>query len=99
MGSSYLAHCERALPGEESEPLRRALRSVMNGERLAARFAYSVEMDGERRWLQVNAARFEWDGDTRLIVANEDELIGYLPSNRRAAAGAEKDRSKKGNSP
>lgn len=72
VGSSYLAHCERALPGEESEPLRRALRSVMNGERLAARFAYSVEMDGERRWLQVNAARFEWDGDTRLIVANED---------------------------
>jgi signal transduction histidine kinase len=29
-------------------------------------------MDGERRWLQVSAARFEWDGDARLIVANED---------------------------
>ncbi|MFZ1102890.1 MAG: PAS domain-containing protein [Hyphomicrobiaceae bacterium] len=72
VGSDYLAYCERALRNDEGEGLRRALRSVLNGERRAARFAYSVEMDGERRWLQVSAARFEWDGDTCLIVANED---------------------------
>jgi PAS domain S-box-containing protein len=72
VGSCYFAHCERALRNDERESLRRSLRSVLNGERQAARFAYSVEMNGARRWLQVSAARFEWDGDTCLIVANED---------------------------
>jgi PAS domain S-box-containing protein len=72
VGSSYLAHCERALPGEDSAGLRSLLRSVLAGKRRTARFAYSVEVDGEPRWHQINAARFEWEGDTRLIVANED---------------------------
>ena len=72
VGANYLAHCERALPGEESEDLCRVLRSVLDGERRSARFAYSVDVDGEHRWFQISAARFEWDGDTRLIVANED---------------------------
>ena len=72
VGLNYLAHCERALPSEDSDGLCKALRSVLSGERRTARFAYSVEMDGGRRWFEIRAARFEWDGDTRLIVANED---------------------------
>ena len=72
VGLNYLAFCERALPSEASEGLRKALRSVLSGERRTARFAYSVEMDGERRWFEISAVRFEWDGDTRLIVSNED---------------------------
>jgi two-component system NarL family sensor kinase len=72
VGANYLAHCERTLRGDEGDSLRKALQSVLTGERKAARFAYSVAADEERRWFQVSAARFEWDGDTRLIVANED---------------------------
>jgi two-component system, NarL family, sensor kinase len=72
VGSNYLSQCERALPGEESEGLRETLRSVLTGGRRSARFAYSAEVNGERRWFQISAARFEWDGDTRLILANED---------------------------
>jgi two-component system NarL family sensor kinase len=72
VGVSFLAHCERALPSDDSEALRKALRSVLSGERRTARFAYSVDKDGERRWFQISAARFEWDGETSLIVSNED---------------------------
>jgi PAS domain S-box-containing protein len=72
VGSNYLNQCEQALPGEASEGLRKTLRSVLTGGRRSARFAYSAEVDGGRRWFQISAARFEWDGDTRLIVANED---------------------------
>jgi PAS domain S-box-containing protein len=72
VGSDYLAFCASARDGEESETIGRGLRAVLAGERPTARFAYSADADGERRWFQISAARFEWDGDTRLIVANED---------------------------
>jgi PAS domain S-box-containing protein len=72
VGSDYLAFCDSARDGEEAEAVCRGLRAVLAGERATARFAYSAEADGERRWFQLSAARFEWDGETRLIVANED---------------------------
>jgi PAS domain S-box-containing protein len=72
VGSNYLAFCESARGSEETESIRCGLRSLLAGEKKTARFAYSAESDGERRWFQISAARFEWDGDTRLIVANED---------------------------
>lgn len=94
VGANYLAYCERALRTEEAESVRKALGAVLTGERRATRFAYSVDADGVRRWFQISVARFEWDGDTRLIVANEDltdvkqakealsELSGRLTSMR-----------------
>jgi PAS domain S-box-containing protein len=72
VGSDYLAFCASMRNGEEGESICEGLRGVLSGERKTARFAYSAETDGERRWFQISAARFEWDGDTRLIVANED---------------------------
>jgi PAS domain S-box-containing protein len=72
VGSNYLAFCSSARAGEETESIRSGLRSLLAGEKKTARFAYSAESDGERRWFQISAARFEWDGDARLIVANED---------------------------
>jgi PAS domain S-box-containing protein len=72
VGSNYLAFCAAARQGEDAENICKGLQSVLGGECRAARIAYSVESDGERRWFQISAARFEWDGDTRLIVANED---------------------------
>jgi signal transduction histidine kinase len=72
VGVNYLGFCAAARDGEEAERLCAGLRSVLAGERKTARYAYSTVIDGERRWFQISAARFEWDGDTRLIVANED---------------------------
>jgi PAS domain S-box-containing protein len=73
VGSNYLAFCGGvAQRDKEAKGLCKELRSVLSGEKKTARLAYSTETDGERRWFQVSAARFEWDGDTRLIVANED---------------------------
>jgi two-component system NarL family sensor kinase len=72
VGSNYLAHCVRALPSDEAEGLRKMLQSVLTGGRKTARSAYSVDTDAGRRCFQISAARFEWDGDTRLIVASED---------------------------
>jgi two-component system, NarL family, sensor kinase len=72
VGVNYLSFCAAARDGEEAERLCAGLRSVLAGESKMARFAYSVLIDGERRWYQISAARFEWDGDTRLVVANED---------------------------
>jgi PAS domain S-box-containing protein len=72
VGSDYLAFCASARDGEETAAICRGLRAVLAGERTTARFAYIAESDGDRRWFQISAARFEWDGDSRLIVANED---------------------------
>ncbi len=72
VGSDYLAFCAAAREGEEAEALCRGLRAVLAGERTTARFSYSMDADGERRWLQISAARFERDGETLLIVSNED---------------------------
>jgi PAS domain S-box-containing protein len=72
VGSDYLSYCETALCGDEGAGLRNVLQSVLGGEKRAARFTYSVDLGAKRRWFQISAARFEWDGDTRLIVANED---------------------------
>ncbi len=72
VGADYLAFCASVRAGDEAQAICRGLRAVLAGERTAARFAYSAEADGERRWFQISAARFEWDGESRLIVANED---------------------------
>jgi two-component system, NarL family, sensor kinase len=72
VGANYLAFCAQAREGEETEHICAGLRSVLTGERRTARFAYGAEVDGERRWFQISAARLEWDGDARLIVAKED---------------------------
>ena len=72
VGSDYLAFCASARNGEEAEAVCRGLRAVLAGERTTARFAYSVEAAEGRRWFQLSAARFDWDGDAPLIVANED---------------------------
>jgi len=72
MGADFLAFCASARQGKEAEAICDGLRAVLSGESKAARFAYSAEADGERRWFQISAARFEWEGDTRMIVANED---------------------------
>src|SRR5262245_41050049 len=94
VGSNYLAFCGSARRGEQAESICEGLRSVLIGERKTARFAYSVETDGQHRWFQISAARLEWDSETRLIVANEDltdirqakqalsELAGRLSSLR-----------------
>lgn len=79
VGCNYLSLCgshrssRGATPGgTDTEHLRDGLRSVLCGERKEVRFAYSAETDGGRRWFQISVARFEWDGERRLIVANED---------------------------
>jgi signal transduction histidine kinase len=72
VGSSYLGICAGLRDGEEAERICRGLGAVLAGERNTARFAYSAEVAGGRRWFQLSAARFEWDGDSRVIVANED---------------------------
>jgi signal transduction histidine kinase len=72
VGSDYLALCASARGSEEAGSILCGLRALLAGERKTARFAYSAERDGERRWFQISAARFEWDGDARLILANED---------------------------
>jgi PAS domain S-box-containing protein len=72
VGCDYLAFCAQEREGEESERICAGLRTVLAGQKTTARFAYSADVDGERRWFQISAARFEWDGETRLIVANED---------------------------
>jgi PAS domain S-box-containing protein len=72
VGSDYLAYCASARKGEEADSLCKGLRALLAGDRSTARLAYTMEADGDRRWFQISAARFEWDGDTRLIVANED---------------------------
>jgi PAS domain S-box-containing protein len=73
VGSDYVAFCMSAREGDdEAKTICRGLRAVLAGDRTAARFAYSADIDGERRWFQISAARFERDGDARLIVAHED---------------------------
>ncbi len=72
VGSDYLVFCASARDGEEAQTVCRGLRAVLAGERTSVRFAYSAEADGERRSFELSAARFEWDGEFRLIVANED---------------------------
>jgi signal transduction histidine kinase len=73
VGSNYLAFCGGAAQRDtEAKGLSKELRSVLSGEKKTARLAYSSETGGQRRWFQLSAARFDWDGDTRLIVANED---------------------------
>ncbi|HEX5998198.1 MAG TPA: PAS domain S-box protein [Hyphomicrobiaceae bacterium] len=72
VGCNYLSYCASALRSEETDSLRKGLSAVLGGERAAGRFAYCLESEGKRRWLQISAARFEWDGATRLIVTNED---------------------------
>jgi two-component system, NarL family, sensor kinase len=72
VGSNYLVFCGSARNGDEARGLCKELRAVLSGEKRTARLSYSVETDDQRRWFQLSAARFEWDGDTRLIVANED---------------------------
>jgi PAS domain S-box-containing protein len=72
VGSDYLAFCALARDRDEAQTICRGLRAVLAGDRTSVRFAYGTEADGERRWFQLSAARFERDGDTRLIVANED---------------------------
>jgi PAS domain S-box-containing protein len=73
VGSNYLVFCGGAAQRDsEAKGLSKELRSVLSGEKKTARLAYSAETGGQRRWFQLSAARFDWDGDTRLIVANED---------------------------
>jgi len=72
VGTDYLAFCTSAGVGEAAGSVRNGLLSLLAGERTSARFAYSMDCGSERRWLQLSAARFEWEGDSRLIVANED---------------------------
>jgi PAS domain S-box-containing protein len=72
VGANYLAFCAQARNTLETDTICRGLRSVLTGERKTARLAYSAQADGECRWFQIRAARFDWDGDARLIVANED---------------------------
>jgi PAS domain S-box-containing protein len=72
VGSSYLAVGEAARDAGEAERIRKGLAAVLAGERKTARFAYSAEVAGCLRWFQISAARFEWDGEARVIVANED---------------------------
>jgi PAS domain S-box-containing protein len=72
VGSNYLLFCGSARQDNEASGLCKELRAVLSGEKKTARLAYSVETNGQRRWFQLSAARFEWDGETRLIVANED---------------------------
>jgi two-component system NarL family sensor kinase len=72
VGSNYLVFCGSARRGDGAGGLCKELRAVLSGEKKTARLAYSVETEGQRRWFQLSAARFEWDGDSRLIVVNED---------------------------
>ncbi|MBO0764695.1 MAG: PAS domain-containing protein [Hyphomicrobiaceae bacterium] len=72
VGSDHLVFCDPARRDTEARGLCKELRSVLSGEKKTARLAYSAEAGGQRRWFQLSAARFEWDGDIQLIVANED---------------------------
>ncbi len=74
IGTDYLAVCDGASgpSSEEAQPVARALRQVLSGERSSAYVEYPCHAPHEQRWFQLRARRFELAGRARVLVWHEN---------------------------
>jgi two-component system, NarL family, sensor kinase len=70
---NYLAlHAAPLASCPEAKQIADLLASLLGGRRRAARHVYAWQCAGETLWFQLSAAGFESEGETYLVVVNED---------------------------
>ncbi|MCA9891696.1 MAG: PAS domain S-box protein [Anaerolineae bacterium] len=94
VGTNYLAVCDAAAAGSESNAARVAdgIRSVLNGAYPEFEYEYPCHSLTEKRWFVVRASRFDWY-DQKLVMVSHQSIselkrvqIEFEQNTRRLAA-------------
>lgn len=74
MGRNYINICESA-SGEDAEEAQRVaygIRSIINEKSDIFRIEYPCHSPDVRRWFTLQIARFEWEGELRVMTAHQN---------------------------
>lgn len=74
IGTNYLAVCDRAAERKSADApqVAKGIREVITRRRDEYSLEYPCHSPTERRWFVVRVSRFDWYGETRVIVAHQN---------------------------
>jgi two-component system, NarL family, sensor kinase len=73
VGDNYLTYCRRAgVATRDGSVIARRLVQLRAGRTSQARHFYAWDINGDTRWFQMRASRFEVGGAFKIVVAHED---------------------------
>ena len=74
IGINYLAVCDAAsvLNSPEAPLIASGIRDILAGKTSEFELEYPCHSPTEKRWFVVHISRFEWYGETRLIIAHQN---------------------------
>lgn len=74
IGQNYIAVCESTTgrDAEQAGQVARAIQDIINEREALFRMEYPCHSPDERRWFMLQIARFEWQGEMRVITAHQN---------------------------
>lgn len=74
IGQNYITVCEMATgrDAEQAGRVARAIQDIINEREALFRMEYPCHSPDEHRWFMLQVARFEWQGEMRIIAAHQN---------------------------